>query len=371
MKILILGEYSGFVKNLTYGLTQFPDIEIVVFSDGDGFKDIKQDVRNFTYPVYSNSKLYGINIPKTHLLKGINSFLEFKRDIKQFKNYFDIVFLINPEFLRLKYWPFQPLFSIEDINYVMRKTGHIFLSSCGFDTANIRFMKKYRTQIIDHISSKYQNYIYRLLNKQAIRVADSVIPVSWIYSQSYREFGNCVKINSTIPLPFKYTDVLYSDNIVKNTIKIYNGARVKWKGKDYVDKALLIIKSKYGAAVEISEKRMPYNEFLQSLTDTNIYIDQCGDGYGMAAIIAMAAGCITFTGNSLQNEKEICSGESIPVIDIQYNVDDIVNKLEWWIAHPELMLKKGKDAREFVEKYHNPKKVAGEYLKLFESTIKE
>ena len=43
-----------------------------------------------------------------------------------------------------------------------------------------------------------------------------------------------------IELSQKYTDVLYSDNIVKNTIKIYNGARVKWKGKDYVDKALLI-----------------------------------------------------------------------------------------------------------------------------------
>ena len=43
MNILILGEYSGFTKNLVKGLKGISSANIVIFANKDGFKSITQD----------------------------------------------------------------------------------------------------------------------------------------------------------------------------------------------------------------------------------------------------------------------------------------------------------------------------------------
>ena len=62
MRILIIGEYSAFARNLSSGLKNL-DHTVLVFSWGDGFKEIKQDEGSVNINV-SNYRCLGVQIKK-------------------------------------------------------------------------------------------------------------------------------------------------------------------------------------------------------------------------------------------------------------------------------------------------------------------
>ena len=366
MKILIIGEYSGFIKNLTYGFKNYNDVEVVVFAQADGYKTIKQDVKCYSYAEYDNFKLFGVQIRKSYLLRGIIPFLKFKRDIKKYKNYFDVVFIVNAEFLRPNWYLFKPLFSSKDLDYVKKNNAKVFLSACGFDYANIQYMKYNAPQVAYHILNNYDNTFYNLQNKIAYKCSDGIIPVAYLYAQSYRDYKSDIKLLNSIPLPFNATTIPYQDNIKNSKIRIFNGVLRQWKGSKFTEEALSIIQEKYGDRVEIVFYRKPYDEFIKSLSDINIYIDQCGNSYGVAALVAMSAGCVTFSGDSIENSHELRVVDS-PIIPMSYDVPSIVEKISWWVEHPEEFLKRGAESRAYVERYHNPDLIAKLYMEIFNS----
>lgn len=362
MKILIIGEFSGFAKNLINGFLKIGGHEIVVFASQDGFKSIKQDVLTYDYP-YSCIKFLGYSIPKSYLLKGFIGHWKFLKDIRKYKNYFDAAFIINSSFIRSRYNIFSPYFSYDDVEYVTKDVNKIFMSICGSDAL-----------VYDYFSS-IDSVMYNLYSKSTVLDANrrylqmvqritNVIPVNYAYAESYRRNPGNFKIYETIPLPFDIDSVKYKDNIPGDTIYIYNGALRPEKGMAVIEEALCQLKSKYGERIFIVNDRLPYDKFLQNLLKINIYIDQCGTYHGIAAMIAMAAGCVTFSGNCPEEAAEFKIKE-IPIVSTQYNENDIFEKLEWWINHPNEMLEMGRKSRRYVEMVHDSKNIASQYIKAF------
>ena len=187
-----------------------------------------------------------------------------------------------------------------------------------------------------------------------------------MYAQSYRDYKSDIKLLNSIPLPFNATTIPYQDNIKNSKIRIFNGVLRQWKGSKFTEEALSIIQEKYGDRVEIVFYRKPYDEFIKSLSDINIYIDQCGNSYGVAALVAMSAGCVTFSGDSIENSHELRVEDS-PIIPMSYDVPSIVEKISWWVEHPEEFLKRGAESRAYVERYHNPDLIAKLYMEIFNS----
>ena len=365
MNILILGEYSGFTKNLVKGLKGISSANIVIFANKDGFKSITQDAKTYSYKSAKNISILGKEIKKTYLFSAFAEFIKFKKDIKQYESYFDVVFILNPEFVRPNYCVI-PLFSTKDIDYVKKKDAKVYLSACGLDSVFLSFLKQTNDFSYSYLENIYQGRFFATQNRIALEYVDYIIPVTAYYAEAYANSFVANKVLRTIPLPFDIDSVEYTENTVKDKVTIFNGVLQNYKGAEYVERALAVIQNKYKDRIEIINERMPYAEFLKCLGNINIYIDQCSLHHGMAALISMSAGCVTFTGSS-ENEEKVFNYSPLPVVSIFDNIDEIVEKLDWWINHPDEFSEQGYKSRKYVETVHECNSVA----KLFLETIKQ
>lgn len=366
MNILILGEFSAFAKNLARGINLLGGHNIVVVCDGDGFKSIKQDANSIVFPTPHNISVLGIQVPKTYKLFGFKNFLKSRKIIKRFNSYFDVVFIINSIFIRDCLEISSPYFSVKDLHYICKKGAKVYMSACGGDLPFFSFAvsdKRFST-VYSKIPDKQ---FFARKNSLANKVVDGVIPMSYQYAESYRQYGKEFNLLPAIQLPFDVDSVPTKDFTAKrDKIVVFNGALRPTKGTKFIDEALCIIIDKYSDGVIIRNDRLPYDQFIQTLHEFDLYIDLCTDyDYGMSAIAAMSAGCVVFSGNEKETKTEFGIEDDIPVIPISPDIDDIVNRISYFIENPEEIALVGKKSHEYVKKHHDCCIVAHKYINQF------
>lgn len=372
MKILIIGEYSSFAKNLKVGFERMGH-EVVIFQDGDGWKKIEGGLNTYTYPFKKNLFIFNKQIRKTWILNSIRFTPKFQKDKKNFKSHFDNILILNSEFVRLEHEIWLPQFSINDIKYIGKKNAGVYLSACGIDYAYLNYSQKFRYSPFLNLKNSpyFSKRGVKIINK-INEVINGVIPVMFEYTVAHKELQKINQINifKTIPLPVDLQNIK-SENELKEKIVIFHGLNTSMKGSEFIIEALNVIKNKYIERVEvIMDGKMPLNVYLEFLRRTNIVVDQCyGYGYGMNAIYSMALGKVVLSGNEPENELEF-KYKDIPVINILPSVNDIVNKLESFILNPNLISEYSKRSVEFVNKFHNTDIVAKQYIELFEQNSK-
>lgn len=366
MNILILGEFSAFAKNLARGLNLLRGHNVVVVCDGDGFKSIKQDNNSIVFPTPHNISVLGITIPKTYKIFGFKNFLKSRKVVKRFKSYFDVVFIINSIFIRDSFDFSSPYFSIKDIHFICQDGAKVFMSACGGDLPFFKFAisdKRFST-VYSRIPDKK---FFARKEKLASTIVEGVIPMSYQYAESYRQYGKEFKLLPAIQLPFDVDSVPTKkfDNKA-GKIVIFNGALRPTKGTKFIDEALRNVVDKYGERIIIRNDRLPYDQFIQTLHEFDLYIDLCTDyDYGMSAIAAMSAGCVVFSGNEKETKTEFGIEDDIPVIPISPDIDDIVNRISYFIENPEEIALVGKKSHEYVKKNHDCCIVAHKYINQF------
>lgn len=371
MKILIIGEYSGFAKNLKLGFESLGH-HVVVFQDGDGWKKIDVGENSYSYPFRKNISIYNKQIRKTWFLNCFKYAPKFHIDKSKFKDYFDVTFIINYEFIRLEHELWLPQFSINDIKYVTKTNARVYLSACGLDYAYLSYSNGFRySPYTNFRNSPYFSNRGLLVFENIKSIITGVIPTMYDYAVAYRAIKDYQKINifQTIPLPID-TLGFKPSNIVKEKIVIFHGLNTSLKGSEFIIEALESIKSKYHDKVEvIMDGKMPLNEYLKLIHKTNIVIDQCfGYSYGMNALYSMAMGKVVLSGNEPECAIEF-GIENIPIVNILPNTKDIEEKIEHLINFPHLIKEYSNQSVEFVNSFHSSKNVALKYIKLFQECI--
>ena len=205
---------------------------------------------------------------------------------------------------------------------------------------------------------------YQYIETFALDKADGIIPIMYEYAVGVRNRNNTLK---TIPIPFDCEGIEYKPNLVKNgKIVIFHGIiREEAKGSSYIKRALEIIQQRHPDDVEvIIDGKMPLDKYLTMLYDVNILVDQCKEHcYGMNALYAMAEGRIVLGGASENSLRELeVDVEKCPVVHIEPDVEQIVNKLETVISQRANFEKLGYDSRKYVEEIHDCKKIAQRYV---------
>ncbi|MDR0890976.1 MAG: hypothetical protein LBM05_02510 [Endomicrobium sp.] len=367
LNILIIGEYSGFAQNLKIGLQKL-GCKVVHFHYGDGWKKIKtiDDSDEIIFPI-SNIYLSGHKIRGSHYIKGFYYSFLFRRQIKKYISFFDVVLVVNSEFIRSNCSFWLPYFSFKNIKSVLKHRGKIYLSACGGELPVYLYINRF---------SKYdqltlQNSFY--FRKQRIAIFNKlleniigIIPVMYEYAEAFRYYcaNNKNLLLSTIPLPMasKY-DV--KSNIVGDKIKILYGINRENKGNAIILAALEKIESCYSDIVDITiVKRLSYAKYVTLIDEANILVDQCRSySYGMNALLGLAAGKVVLSGNEPECEKEF--GQNIPIINIIPDVDQIFSQLEKLLLQPDLIAKISAEGRVFVNSFHDSVIVAKQYVKCF------
>lgn len=352
MRVLLIGEYSGFFLNLKKGLEKL-GVDCTLAANGDGWKAIEGASFQLFNPSYRNifEKIFNLIIEPYISRKKLFGF--------------DVVMVVNP----LIYSKLINMAMFSEIKKHSRK----FFTSISGDCVSV--YKSYENGSLGYyiyddnpvlieqynphkLRAKLQMYV----EEATLKASDGIIPIMYEYALGVKNRVNCLQ---TIPLPFDASAVHYKPNKIENNkIVIAHGViREECKGSSLIIEALDIIKKRYPDEVEILvEGKMPLKEYLKWLNKVNILVDQCKEHcYGMNALYAMSRGCIVLGGAS-ENSLAEFGLESCPVVHIKPDVQQIVNQLEKVINCKQKFESMGWESRKFVETFHNCERIARLYL---------
>lgn len=277
MKILLAGDFSGVHLNLKKGLETLGH-NVVLASNGDGFKNFESDVKISPY--------------KSKYLGKIFNLIYFILNIRKFLGY-DVVQFISP-FVFPYYYHF---FGLPKLIFLFNKKKIYY--ACGTDPAYISSESNFLYFPYDkRVSSENPNYNKRnklKIYESFLKRINYIVPAMYEYSVGY---SGDEKIRDPIPLPCSnsYTNVVKKTNKITIVIGI---TRKNFKGSDIILRAIKTIEQKYKSKVIIRiVSKLPFKEYIKILSEADILIDQCKSySYGMNAIFGMERGIIVLSGS--------------------------------------------------------------------------
>ena len=363
MRILLIGEYSNVHWTLAEGLRSLGH-EVCVASNGDFWKNYKRDISL----TRSKSKISGILL----LLKTLLT-------LPRLRGY-DVVQIINPMFLELRAERITPIY-----HYLRKHNKKIFMGAFGMDhywvkgcTATPRLFRYSDFNIgntpIDNNYTReqiadWQNTPKASLNKHIAHDCNGIVAGLYEYYAVYeREFKEKL---TYIPLPIEKekTGELYNG---KRKIRFFigiNRERSIYKGTDIMLRALERIARDYPTRCEIVKaESVPFAQYQQMMNSSDILLDQLyGYSPAMNALLAMAKGKIVVGGAEEEYYQMLGESTLRPLVNVTPSEKDVYNKLKTLVEHPEDIARLQQECATLAAQYHNPRKVAEQYLKFWES----
>jgi len=164
----------------------------------------------------------------------------------------------------------------------------------------------------------------------------------------------------TIFIPMDVCNIRYNNAPNLRPGVVHAPSDEKMKGTSYVLEAAERLK-KEGYDFEFYLLRNTSNtEVRETLSEADIAVDQLfADAAGAFAIESMAAGCAVLGGNIPEFSR--CPKE-LPVVHT--DPDNVYQNLKMLLDNPELRRELGEKGRKYVEKYHDSRKIASEFVKL-------
>lgn len=137
------------------------------------------------------------------------------------------------------------------------------------------------------------------------------------------------------------------------------------KGTKYVLEAMSKLKNDgYPVKLKLVEN-IPNNEMLDYCKNADIVVDQLSVGwYGGFAVEMMALGKPVICYLNEDHLRFVSWADEIPIVNA--NKDNIHDKLKWLINNSERRKNLGRAGRNYVEKYHNPLKIAKDMINFYE-----
>ncbi len=351
MKILLMGEFSGFYLNLKQGLQEL-GAEVTLAANGDGWKQIP----GADMPLFFTGKA---SAP----VKIVKKLIEPVLQKRQFYGY-DVVQLVNENI-------FRPYINSHMIRKIKQNSGALFVNVSGncYSLYQAWRDKKLGYYTFDDNPEKYDAFVKGGLRRYMMRsteeyvdtIADGIIPIMYEYAVGVRRRPNC---RQTIPLPFNAEKTAYQINKQHGKLVFYHGIlREKDKGTAFIREAFSIIQQKYPNDVEMLVcGSLPFQEYLEVLQKTNVLVDQCKEHcWGLNACYGMAQGKVVLGGASRSSLKEF-GLEKSPVLHIGPNVEQIVRQIEYVLENRSKIEEWGWESRQFVETFHNHIRIAGQYM---------
>lgn len=350
MRILLIGEFSGYYNNLADGL-KYLGHKVFLANTGDGYRQFYYD--------------YNWMSSKKGKIGNILGLFDLFKNRKIFTG-FDVVQVIAPKINRFLH------LNKSLLNYLLHNNRKVFWTPCGASDLVINYWannNELRCDYFDFIiedakiknkklsfeKSKFIKYEKWFVNK-----ISGIIPVAFEYAQPFR---NHLKYLCTIPFPVNTDKILFEENIVKDKVIFYHGVTRPEKGTKFICAAFEKMKTKFKKEAKfICNERLPYNQYLKVMQETNVIVDQTNSfSSGLNGLIALAQGKIVMGGATRQSLNEL-GYKSCPIINITPNVDQICNEIEKIIINRDKISKYGEDSRLFIETYHDYIHIAQKYL---------
>ena len=369
MRILLLGEYSNVHATLAEGLRELGH-EVVVVSDGDYIYHYKTDI-----PLCREGK------GKWSAIKYVTKLLMLLPKLRRF----DIVQLVNPDFLSLKAERQLPVY-----RYLRHNNRRVVLGAFGNDWQwvhsglNERLFRYGDFYIGD---TPRENAYARMLAKEWIgtmkgelsqmvaKDCDAIVPCLYEYDKCYRQVYP--EKTHFIPLPVKTpTTKNTCERETHLPIKFFIGIKrhmMDYKGTDIMLEALNILKERYPDRCEVSiAEDLPFEQYMEMMSGNDVILDQLYSYTpAMNALQAMAMGLVCMGGGEPENYEILHEKDLKPIINIQPSLDDTCRALEQLIMNPHQLSELKRQSIQYVERHHHYLKVAHQYADLYQHLLKD
>ncbi len=375
MKILLLGEYSRLHNSLKEGLMSLGH-EVTIVGCGDKFKkfpvDFSIDATICKENKIANFLYRGLRKVTRLDLEKIEKAIRFYWLLPKL-NGFDHVQLINSDAIET-----YPLLARILYKKLFARIKNRSLLICGDETPVVNYqltgelnysvltpyLQDTTLQKAFHYSLKYQKKSYQKTFTYLAENCQKLITSDLDYEIPMQKMGFSTTF---IPNPIT-TDRLKNEGLViDDKIIIFLGInRLSYlkKGIPYFEKALEIIREKHAPKIEIIvTENLPYADYLKRYLRAHIILDQVhAFDQGYNALEAMAQGKVVFTGAETEFLQHYQLSEDAVCINALPDEHKIAAKLSFLIEHPEKINEISKNAREFIEKEHDYKRIAQRYL---------
>ena len=348
MKILLVGEFSGFFNNLKQGFKLLGH-DVTLIASQDGWKKIK----GADISIHSNlPSIFGkISERFQYIVKTI------------FLPKYDFILMVNPN-IGINH--ISGLFT-----YILRKKSrNIYLSACGTDLEYVNYGKSGKFDYWPFDDCIEKSSVSAKTHQDVVSITDYIIPTFYDYAEPWRESIHKEKVLTTIPLPINTSTINKYYPSKKEKIVFFHGLNAECKkGTKYIKQALENIQKKYPNDIEIIiDGQIPLDEYLELMKKVDVVVDQCkAYSYGsMNSLYALSMGKVLMAGFRNECKGEYKIKEKLDgIIGIVPDVEYIEKKIEFVITNKNNLYEWGKKNREYVEKRHDCKIIAKQYIGLF------
>jgi len=358
MKILLIGEYSGFHKELKNALVQL-GCEVKLAATTDFWKKYEAADINLGYG--SNILTY----------KARQFFLPWLK-LKEFTGY-DIVHLVNFYII-----PRTPLLNFYFIEFLKNNNNIVTLSGAGDDpffvkysTSTMRYSPIPTHEKYDRISKYYMRNTRHLINMNKVcQIVDGIIPIMYEYYSTFCAAGYSEKTSIPIPIPIDIKKIRFFENKINNEkIFFFHGLnRPGFKGTFLIEECFKKLEKKYSSQVKcVIDGRMSFEKYMKYIQQINIAVDQVYSySLSMNALYSMAQGKVVAGG--LEKESSILyQGEMPPGYNLVPDMNSMMKTFESIIEDKESLSEKSYASRNFIAHYHQPAQVAQAYIQYWKS----
>ena len=379
MKILLIGEYSNVHHTLCQSLRRAGH-EVLLVSDGDGWKDYPRDVdisRRINGPIGSALLLFKL-LTLLPRLRG-----------------FDVVQLINPAFLYLK-----PRWNCWMFNYLKRHNKLMSLGCFGDDyyvvnrmqqpdfLAYTDFFAKGRTldfPINQERISTWCNKDRKSLTEHIVAHSDCLLACLYEYYKVYEEAGFGEKLYY-MPLPVdgkKKEKVEASASLVekekpeatenKEKVRVLLAVqkqRAQMKGTDQIEPLLYQLSAAYPDQIELSRiESVPFEQYCRELEAAEVVVDQLYSYTpAMNALEAMSRGKVVITGGEAYEIEGV--KYQAPVINLRpFEDEENEHILRETLLDRKRIAQLSADSQAYVEAYHQADKVAQRCVEIWRKLL--
>ncbi len=366
MRVLLLGEYSNVHWTLAEGLRSLGH-DVVVASDGDGWKGYPRDVDLRRTSLSATGAL-------RYAFRLMQAFPRFRG--------FDVVQLINPVFLSFKAERIYPFF-----RYLRRHNRSVFLGAFGMDHYWVKAGTDCRTfrysdfNLGPELRCNADNDTWERdwlrgpkgrLNIRVARACNGIVAGLYEYYASYvAEYADKLRF---IPFPIRTDRARFVERGRGPKLRFFIGiqrSRSVYKGTDIMLRALQKTVERYPDACEmVSVESVPFDEYVRLLDGSDVLLDQLYSYTpAMNALEAMAHGMVVVGGGEPENYELLGEQTLRPIVNVRPDEDDVCRRLAWLVEHRDEVPRLSRESRLYVERHHDYRLVARAYLDFWRSRI--
>lgn len=367
MKILFLGDASNYHRTLANALVRMGH-EVTVASNGSYWMNTKRDI--------------DISRPCKGKLGGALLWLKLNTSLRNcFKGY-DVVHISNPTFLDLRPHRIREIF-----DKLKQDNGKVFLSALGTDSYFVEMccqpnspLRYSEWQIeskpgpIIHKKAEWLQPTLKDHCKYIYDNIDGVVTALYEYDQSVKRILPAEMVAyGGIPIDTKAIIPQYIDNTPEK-VTLFLGRhsyRQGEKGTDRIEQVAKAVVAKYPDRCRLDiVENLPYDEYLTRLHNAHVVMDQLYS-YTPAtnALLAMAIGLNTLSGGEKEYYDFIGENKLQPIINAIPDDEILFKTLEDVILHPETIITRSKEGREFVVKHNDSEVVAKRFVDFWHQKI--